>query len=96
MITATEASRNVINHAAQRYAKVKEKAMTLLEEMSASIEFHSKSGIDTIDFTPYKNSLFLTEYDLTIASDIFETVFKENGYTIIRNDISQNSLKIKW
>jgi len=45
---------------------------------------------------PYEKSQFTTDFELQVASEIFENAFRENGYTIIQNNISQNSLKIKW
>lgn len=96
MIKATEAAQNVINFTAARYSKVKEVVLAVAEEMSASIEFHSKNGINTIDFMPYTTSRFPSDYEMNLASDMFETLFEDNGYTVLQNDISLNSLKIKW
>ena len=96
MINATTAAQNVINYEIERYHKIEELCNAALEEMGASIEYHSQRGIETLDFTPYQKSRFISDYAMQTAHDIFEKVFKENGYTVEHNDISRNSLKIKW
>lgn len=58
MITASEARNNVIQHEVEEYKKVGDKVMELIETMSKSIEFHSKSGIDHLDFSPFDKSRF--------------------------------------
>lgn len=96
MINAATAAQNVLNYKAERYHKIEALCNVALEEMEASIEYHSQHGISTLDFTPYQKSRFTGDYAMQTAHDIFEKVFKENGYTIEHNDISRNSLKIKW
>lgn len=96
MINAATAAQNVRNYEIERYNKIKELCNAALNEMDASIEYHSRNGFDSLDFTPYQRSRFTNDYAMQTAHDIFEKVFKENGYTIEHNDISLNSLKIKW
>ena len=96
MIKASEAAQNVINVENERYKKVGEKVLSLAEEMSASIEFRSKLGLSTLEFTPYNVSRFPFDYELNIASKILEKIFRENGYTIEKNSVAENSFKIKW
>lgn len=96
MINATEARTNVINFEMEQYNNAKAIADEILDTMSQSIEFHSKNGLDTLEFAPYDRSRFTSYSWLQTASDIFEKVLKENGYEIIKNDWINNSLKIKW
>lgn len=96
MISAAAAAQNVLNYEIERYHKVEELCNAALEEMEASIEYHSRNGFSTLDFTPYQKSRFTNNYAMQTAHDIFEKVFKENGYTVEHNDISLNSLKITW
>lgn len=96
MISAATAAQNVLNYEIERYHKVEELCNAALEEMEASIEYHSRNGFSALDFTPYQKSRFTNNYAMQTAHDIFEKVFKENGYTVEHNDISLNSLKITW
>lgn len=96
MITANEARANVMQYNLTVYEQVKIVADELLETMSKSIAFHSKSGFDYADFVPYGRSQFTSEKAMQIASTIFERAFKDNGFKVIENDWARNVLKIKW
>ena len=96
MIKASEAKANVINYELSQYNKVKVTADGILEAMSKSIEFHSKHGFNSAEFMPYGRSRFSDEKALKIASEIFEKVFNDNGFEIVKNDWSNNILKVTW
>ena len=96
MITAQQAKANAINYEVNVYRDTEAKVDELLETMSKSIEFHSKSGFDCIEFTPYAKSRFTSIRTMELASEIFERKFKDFGYEIILNSWENNSLKIQW
>lgn len=96
MISAADAARNVTNYKMEQYKKVADTIEELLPKISASIEFHSQNGENTVTFCPYPKSRFPTAYDRETASNIFERVFRDHGYKIIQNDISRNVLEIRW
>jgi len=96
MISATEARANVIFHEHEIFNNVAIIADELLDTMSNSIEFHSQNGYESAEFMPYRDSRFSTDYMMKTASEIFEKVFKENGYTVVVNDWQNNRLKIAW
>lgn len=96
MIKAETARANIINYEAEFDAKVKEQVLIVLEEMSASIEYHSKTGIDMIEFTPYNKSRFSSFCALERATIYFDSILKENGYEVVVNDCVKNILKVRW
>lgn len=96
MITANEARNNVIRHEMEEYQSVAAKITELIDTMSKSIEFHSKSGIDHLDFMPFDKSRFQSCRELEIASQIFGQMFKDNGYKVTRNSWSDNIFTIRW
>ena len=96
MIKASEARANVINHETELYNNVKTIADEILDAMSKSIEFHSQNGFESAEFMPYRDSRFSSEYMQRVASEIFEQVFTENGYKVVRNDWVNNTLKVTW
>ena len=96
MITANEARNNIIRHEMEEYQSVAAKVTELIDTMSKSIEFHSKSGIDHLDFMPFDKSRFPSCRELEIASQIFGQMFKDNGYKVTRNSWSDNIFTIWW
>ena len=96
MITANEARNNVTRYEIEEYQKVAAKVTELIDTMSKSIEFHSKSGIDHLDFAPFDKSRFPSYRELEIASKIFGQMFKDNGYKVTRNSWSDNVFTIQW
>lgn len=96
MIKASEAKANKIHFEIEQYNKVKQVADEILETISNGIEFHSKNGFDSAEFVPYDRSRFVSDQSLQTASEIFETVLKENGFKIVRNDWTNNILKVAW
>lgn len=96
MIKASEAKANKIHFEIEQYNKVKQIADEILETIGKGIEFHSKNGFDSAEFVPYDRSRFVSYQSLQTASEIFETVLKENGFEIVRNDWTNNILKVAW
>jgi len=96
MITASEARNNVTRYEEEEYQKVAAKVPELINAMSKSIEFHSKSGVDHLDFYPFDKSRFSSYRELEIASQIFEQMFKDNEYKVTRNSWSDNILTVQW
>lgn len=96
MITASEAKANKINFEIEQYNKIKMIADEILETIGKSIEFHSKNGFDSAEFVPYDKSRFVSYQALQTASEIFEKVLKENGFEIVKNDWTNNILKVTW
>lgn len=96
MITANEARNNVTRLEIKEYQKVAAKVTELIDTMSKSIEFHSKNGIDHLDFYPFEKSHFPSHRELEIASQIFGQTFKDNGYKVTRNSWGNNILTIQW
>ena len=96
MINATVAAQNVINFKVEHHRYIKTIVDELLNEISMSIEFHSKQGFTHLMFVPYTNARFPSHDDKVTASELFEKALIENGFTVTRNDISQNILAIDW
>lgn len=96
MITAQEAKKNVEAYEAALFQKTRKHVITQLENMGKLIEFHSLNGIRQLTFTPYDKSLFSSSEMLDMASDIFDIILNQNGYTIIENDCRKNFLKVQW
>ena len=96
MISANEARANVAAHEQAILNNVAIIADELLDTMSNSIEFHSQNGFESAEFMPYRDSRFSSEYMQRVASEIFEQVFTENGYKVVRNDWVNNALKVTW
>ena len=96
MITAAQARQNTNNYEVELYNKTKAKVDEFIEMMSKSIEYYSRTGIDTIDFTPYEKSRFPSFQMLPVAQEIFREILESNGYKILRNDSANNILKVKW
>lgn len=96
MITASEAKANKIHFEIEQYNKVKQIADEILETISQGIEFHSNNGFDSAEFVPYDRSRFASYQSLQTASEIFEQVLKDNGFKIIKNDWTNNILKVQW
>lgn len=96
MINAQEAKQNRANYEIGIHIAVSENVNELINTMSASIEFHSKNGFDSLEFCPYDKSRFPSHQALKIAETIFAEILTSNGYEIIHNDAFNNSLKIRW
>jgi hypothetical protein len=96
MIKASEARTNTNNFEIEQYNKIKQVADEVLETIGKSIEFHSKNGFEVAEFVPYDRSRFTSYHSLQVASEIFERVLKDNGYEIVKNDWTNNVLKVKW
>ena len=96
MIKASEARANVLNYESEQYHKVKVAVDEVMTTISEAIEFHSKNGFHTAEFLPYHKSHFQTIYELQTASKIIETILKENEFEIVRNDWTNNILKVRW
>jgi len=96
MITAQEAKKNVELYEVALYQKTLDGAMTQLDTMSTIIEFHSKNGKRQIVFTPYDKSRFPSSEMLDMARNIFDSILKQNGYTVVENDYQKNLLKVQW
>jgi len=96
MITAAEAKKNVEAYETALFQKTCDGVMTQLDTMSAIIEFHSRNGKRQTVFTPYDKSLFPSSEMLNMARNIFDSILKQNGYTIIENDCQKNLLKVQW
>ena len=96
MISAKDAHNNQMNYFEELREQVESRVLTLVEEMSASIEFHSRNGFDHLEFMPYSVSLFPSLRETRLAADILARIFSENGYDILVNDYNNNSLKIHW
>lgn len=96
MISAKEARQNVINKEITDYHVVEKKVTDFLNDMDASIQFHSRNGITEIEFTPYANSRFPSIRYKELAKEIFDRILKQNGYIIAVNNIEINVLKVQW
>lgn len=96
MISAQEARQNVINKEIADYRIVEKKVTEFLNDMDASIQFHSQNGITEIEFTPYEDSRFPSIRYKVFAKEIFDRILKQNGYTISANNIEINILKVQW
>ena len=96
MISAKEARQNVISKIAADYRAVEKEVTDFLDEMSTSIQFHSRNGFTEIEFTPYADSRFPSIRYKELAKEIFDRILKQNGYTIAVNNIEINILKIQW
>ena len=96
MINAKDAHNNQMNYFVKLRADVESRVLVLVEEMSASIEFHSRNGFDHLEFMPYSVSLFPSLQETRIAAEILGKIFSENGYDVLVNDYNNNSLKIQW
>lgn len=97
MIKADEARQNIINQQVQLYRATEKQVTEYVEkEIGANIEFHSKNGIDCLEFHPYDSSRYQSVRVKEMARDIITKILKENGYEILANDIVGNILKVKW
>lgn len=96
MISAETAKANVINYQAAFFAEVTATVTEILDSMSKSIEFHSKSGLSSAVFMPYTSSRFSSDRAKEIAHEQFKKAFETAGYEIITNDVGRNELSIKW
>lgn len=96
MVTAQEAKKNIEAYETALFQKARDGAMTQLNTMSTIIKFHSKNGNRQIVFTPYDKSLFPSSKMLDMAHNIFDSILKQNGYTIVENDCQKNVLKVQW
>lgn len=96
MISAQEARQNVINKTIADCCVVEKKVTDFLNDMDASIQFHSRNGITEIEFTPYTDSRFPSIHYKELAKEIFNRILKQNGYTIAVNNIEINILKVQW
>lgn len=96
MITASKARTNVTKYEQAEYIRISTKLSEVIDVMSKSIEFHSQNGMSQLTFYPYDKSRFPSSHELTIASNMLETRFKNHGYKIIHNNYSENIFTIKW
>lgn len=96
MISAQEARQNVINKEIADYRAVEKKVTDFLNDIDASIQFHSQNGFTEIEFTPYTDSRFPSIHHKGLAKEIFDRILKQNGYTIAVNNIEDNILKVQW
>ena len=96
MITASEARNNVSVFEEETRKAIEKKVLETVALMSDSIAFHSKNGLESLAFTPYDKSRFMTITEMNTAEEMILAILKENGYKVITSSVHANILKVQW
>lgn len=96
MFTAEQARANTAIHTAEHTAQILKAVEEAVETMGKSIEYRSRRGDYELEFFPFNIPQFPTVEDKKMASKLFEEIFEENGYMIIRNDPINNVFFVAW
>lgn len=96
MITAVQARQNVIKYETETNAAVDKKVAELITVISESIEYQSRHGHTSAVFYPYENTRFPSLYAMERAQKQFFDILESAGFSVIRNNYSNNILEIEW
>ena len=96
MFKAESARANVMNHQQKISKKVLETVSQLAERFGNDIAYRSDLGYTTAEYAPYTVENFPIDGTIDMAKDLFEKIFKENGYTVLLNNPMDNTLKVQW